>query len=66
VSIHYAETKYGFEYGSLAVERMCSDDKKGWVVLNISTPKGRVEVYATKTGKIRLFSKTPMVVEVTP
>jgi len=66
VSIHYAETKYGFEYGSLAVERMCFDDKKGWVVLNISTPKGRVEVYATKTGKIRLFSKTPMVVEVTP
>jgi hypothetical protein len=52
--IHYLETPYGFEYGSVRVERTCSDDKKGWVVLNVVSQKKNLQVYVTKTGKMRL------------
>lgn len=26
-------TQYGFEYGAATVERLCSDDVKGWIAL---------------------------------
>ena len=55
--MHYKETQYGFEWGSLKVERCCSDDKKGWVVMRIVSPKGDWQVYATKTGKVRIYQK---------
>jgi hypothetical protein len=51
--MHYKETKYGFEYGSARVERTCSDNKKGWIVLTIITPRKRLQVYVTKTGLIK-------------
>lgn len=57
--VHYAEAAYGFEYGCAKVVRLCSDDKKGWVVIGIETPKfrenGGLHVYVTKTGKVRVF-----------
>lgn len=54
--MHYAETKYGFEYGAATIERACSDEKKGWVMLLIRTPKHKdgIQVYVTKTGKVRV------------
>lgn len=59
--IHYAETQYGFQYGSAKVTRIFDDKKKGWVVLGIETPKhsghGILQVYITKTGKIRIHDK---------
>lgn len=58
MSIHYKETKYGFEYGAAKVSRYCSDEKKGWVDLGIETPKGTIQVYVTKTGKIRVYDET--------
>lgn len=51
--IHYAETRYGFQYGAADVSRLTSDDRKGWVVLQIKTPKTTLQVYVTKTGKLR-------------
>ena len=56
--IHYKETEYGFEYGSAEVTRMFSDAKKGWVTLGIQTPKHKnpIQIYVTKTGKVRIFS----------
>ena len=53
--IDYTETKYGFRYGSAEVTRLCSDEKKGWVVIEVRSPKTDVQVYVTKTGKIRVF-----------
>ena len=53
---HYEETEYGFDYGCARINRLCSDDEKGWVVLGITTPKRHVQVYITKTGKIRIYS----------
>ena len=48
---------YGFQWGSAEVMRCMSDDAKGWVYLDIRTPKElqRVSVYVTKTGKTRVY-----------
>ena len=55
--LHYKETKYGFEYGAAIVSRLISDDKKGWVTIGVSTKKQAIQIYVTKTGKIRIFDK---------
>jgi hypothetical protein len=51
---HHAETKYGFEFGNAKIERLCSDEKKGWVVLGLRTGKEILDIYVTKTGKVRI------------
>ena len=59
--MHYKETQYGFEWGAAKVERMISDEKKGWIVIGLETPKHRnhgITVYVTKTGKVRIISGT--------
>ena len=58
MKIHYEPTAYGFDYGSAKVTRLFSDVKKGWVVIEIKSQKTDVQVYVTKTGKIRVFSGT--------
>lgn len=53
----YKTTQYGFKWGSLELERACSDEKKGWVIALIKTkkyPQG-IQIYVTKTGKVRFF-----------
>lgn len=58
MSIHFKEIDFGFEYGCAKITRLCSDDTKGWVVLDIHTPKKLydhgIQVYVTKTGKVRI------------
>ena len=53
--IFYEKTAYGFRYGSAEVTRLCSDEKKGWVIIEVKSPKSDVQVDVTKTGKIRVF-----------
>lgn len=53
--MHYQETTYGFEWGAASVDRLFSDDKKGWVTVGITTPKAHVQIYVTKTGKVRVY-----------
>lgn len=55
--IHCFGTDYGFEYGCVEVTRMMSDDKKGWVVIGLKTPKEDIQIYVTKTGKVRIHNK---------
>lgn len=55
---HYQETKYGFEWGAAKIERCFSDSKKGWVTLILTTKKGDWQIYVTKTGKVRIHSKS--------
>ncbi|KKL10790.1 hypothetical protein LCGC14_2552280 [marine sediment metagenome] len=45
---------YGFKYGAAEVVRIASDGKKGWVVIGLDTPKTHVQLYVTKTGKVRI------------
>jgi hypothetical protein len=52
--IHFANTQYGFEWGAAKIERCFSDDKKKTVTLRITTDKGEIQVYVTKTGKVRV------------
>lgn len=55
--MHYQETKYGFEWGSAKMERCFSDKKKGWVTFLLKTPKDELQIYVTKTGKVRIHGK---------
>ena len=54
------ETKYGFEYGNAKVNRLFSDEDKGWVTIGIESSKYSgnkdIQIYVTKTGKIRIHS----------
>ena len=52
--MHYSETKYGFEYGAAKITRLFSDEKTGWVTIEVRTPKQDIQIYVTKTGKIRV------------
>lgn len=61
--MHYKETTYGFEYASAEVNRVTSDDDKGWVVLSVKSPKHDVQLYVTKTGKIRIWKDNVELVE---
>ena len=47
----------GFEWGPVLVTRVAKDTKKGWVVVELKSQKDRVQVYVTKTGKIRVYNK---------
>jgi len=55
--VHYKETAYGFEYGAASITRCCSDKKQGWVDIRIETPRTEIELYVTKTGKVRVYKK---------
>lgn len=58
--IHFKNTKYGFEWGAAKITRCFADDKKGWVAIEIETPKYKgqkgMQIYITKTGKIRIHA----------
>lgn len=53
--MRYEETKYGFNYGPLDIERACSDEQNGWVCISLKTKKQFVKVYVTKSGIIKLY-----------
>ena len=55
--MHYREIKYGFEWGSAKITRVFSDEKAGWVTLRIQTPKEDIQIYVTKTGKVKMYLK---------
>lgn len=61
MTLHFKNTGFGFEWGPLKLTRHCSEEKKGWVMLGIETPKHKghdeLQVYVTKTGKIRIHDK---------
>ena len=55
--VKFKELKYGFKYGDATIERHISDEKKGWVVLGLETSKHRLQIYVTKTGKVRIHDE---------
>lgn len=54
MGIHYKKTKFGFEYGNAKVTRLHHSDKQGWAIIQIESSKYNLQVYVTKTGKIRI------------
>lgn len=55
--VHYAETTFGFEFGAATVSRLFSDERKGWVVMEVKTPKDEIQLYITRTGKLEIIGK---------
>jgi hypothetical protein len=55
MTIRFEEVRYGFNYGSAEVTRCMSDEKAGWVYLDVKTPRDAIQIYVTKTGKIRVW-----------
>lgn len=54
-TIHYESNQYGFDWGALKVRRMCSH--KGEVVLELSSPRGIIQVNCTKTGVLKFLTE---------
>lgn len=53
------ETKYGFRWGPLTVERLISDPKFG-VLIEVSTPMQRMEIRSSPQGsKLEVCAKGP-------
>jgi len=50
-------TPHGFDFGAASVTATCSDEKKGWVIVSLCTPKEQLQIYVTKTGKVRIHDK---------
>lgn len=56
--MRYAETPFGFTFGAMDVQRAITQPKlgtEGWVALDVKTPRDGVTVYASRTGKLRVF-----------
>jgi hypothetical protein len=49
------EKPFGFEYGAATVERAASNAKEGWVIMMLTTQKTTLQIYVTKTGKVRVY-----------
>lgn len=46
------EHAYGFKWGAAEVTRLLSH--KGGVLLSVASPRGSVELWVTRTGKIKV------------
>jgi S-adenosylhomocysteine hydrolase len=56
--MNFEEIQYGFQWGPAKIERHISDEKKGFVVMGLKTAKTDLQIYVTKTGKVRVINYT--------
>jgi hypothetical protein len=57
----YEPHGFGFRWGPMTVTRMASyEPRKGFTahILGIKTDRANVEVYVTKTGKVRVWNNS--------
>lgn len=55
--IRLERTEHGLIFGPAEVSAMTSDAKGGWVCLSLNTPKQSLQIYVTRTGKVRVFDQ---------
>lgn len=55
--IRFSDTPFGFEWGAADFSRCIHDSAKGWVIVLLKTPRHKegIQLYITKTGKVRVF-----------
>ena len=53
--INLLNTEYGFEYGPVKVTRVTHCDRRGWVILQLTTEKSDIQIYVTRTGRVKIF-----------
>ena len=48
---------YGFTWGPATITRLCTDQKKGWVLIGLTTAKhpNGFQLYVTQTGNVRIY-----------
>ena len=51
----FKQTQYGFQWGPVTIERHISDDARGLVVFEIKTAKCNFDVYATRSGMVKII-----------
>ena len=51
-------TEFGFDWGMAKVLRLFSDETKGCVTVGVETPRGKLQINVSKTGKIRVHDKS--------
>ena len=56
MNIPFAETKCGFQWGGGTITRACSIERDGSVVLTLETKRTSMDIYVTRTGKVRVFT----------
>ena len=54
--IRRERTEHGFKFGAAEVTCICADEAKGWAIIGLKTPKFDLQIYTTKTGKVRIFN----------
>ena len=57
VTVHYAETRYGFDYGAAIVERCV--EHKGYVVIEVRNRQRTAGVHVQVSPKGRVVKATP-------
>lgn len=56
--ITFKELRYGFQWGAATVARLfAAKDRPGSVTMSLKTPKDDLQIYVTKTGKIRIHDQ---------
>lgn len=48
-----SDNKFGFDFGSMTVTRVCQDNKAA--IVSVATKKAKFSVRATNNGSIRFF-----------
>ena len=56
MDIPFAETKHGFQWGGGKISRACSIERDGSVFLTLETKRTSLDIYVTRTGKVRVFT----------
>lgn len=53
----FSPTQYGFEWGGAIVQRHIADSSTGHVVLSVKGRKRKdnIDIYVSRTGKIRVY-----------
>jgi len=55
--INYKETDYGFIFGSAEITRRIFDSSRGWVLIELKTPKRNIQLYITKAGEVKIIDE---------
>ena len=58
MSERFENTEFGFNWGAAEITRCFSDPNEGWITLLLKTPREEIQIYVTKTGKVRVHGRT--------
>lgn len=48
-------TEFGFDWGPMKFTRIATNERQGWVLAEVKTRKGVINILISKSGKIRVM-----------